>query len=83
VSKWSVLCLFDVRCLYVLFWLMPDIGVVFSSTLVFGPKARDSTAQANGLGLCIFMGLFYTLRGHEWHFLIKTMPEASQPVAVG
>jgi hypothetical protein len=25
----------------------------------------------------------YTLRGHEWHFLIKTMPEASQPVAGG
>jgi len=20
---------------------------------------------------------FYTLRGHEWHFLIETMPEAS------
>ena len=27
--------------------------------------------------------LFYTLCGHEWHFLIKTMPEASQPVAGG
>ncbi len=25
----------------------------------------------------------YTLRGHEWHFLIETMPEASQPVAGG
>jgi hypothetical protein len=25
----------------------------------------------------------YTLSGHEWHFLIKTMPEASQPVAGG
>jgi hypothetical protein len=33
-------------------WLMPDIGVVFSSTLVFGPKDRDSKAQANGLRLC-------------------------------
>jgi hypothetical protein len=25
--------------------------VVFSSTIVLGPKARDSKAQANGLGL--------------------------------
>jgi hypothetical protein len=26
------------------------------------------------------IGRMYTLRGHEWHFLIETMPEASQPV---
>ena len=25
----------------------------------------------------------YTLRGHEWHFLIKRMPEVSQPLAGG
>jgi hypothetical protein len=31
--------------------LIPDSGVVFSSTIVLGPKARDSKAQANGLGL--------------------------------
>jgi hypothetical protein len=29
------------------------------------------------------IGRMYTLRGHEWHFLIETMPEASQPVAAG
>ena len=27
--------------------------------------------------------LSYTLRGHEWHFLIESMPEASQLVAGG
>jgi hypothetical protein len=32
-------------------WLIPGSGVVFSSTIVLGPKARDSKAQANGLGL--------------------------------
>jgi hypothetical protein len=31
--------------------LIPDSGVVFSGTIVLGPKARDSKAQANGLGL--------------------------------
>jgi hypothetical protein len=46
------------------------------------------------VALCVFshtglrngdnkIGLMYTLRGHEWHFLIETMPEASQPVAGG
>ena len=34
--------------------LIPDSGVVFSSTIVLGPKARDSKAQANGLGLCLW-----------------------------
>ncbi len=29
------------------------------------------------------IGRMHTLRGHEWHFLIETMPEASQPVAAG
>jgi hypothetical protein len=29
---------------------MPNFRVVFSCTIVFGPKARDSKAQANGLG---------------------------------
>jgi len=32
------------------FWHIPDFREVFSSTIVFGPKARDSKAQANGLG---------------------------------
>jgi hypothetical protein len=30
---------------------MPDSGVAFSSTIVFGPKARASKVQANGLEL--------------------------------
>jgi hypothetical protein len=32
-------------------WLIPDIGVVYSSTFGFGPKPRDSIAHAHGPGL--------------------------------
>ena len=46
-------------------WLMPDIGVVFSSTIVFGPKALNSRAQANGLGICVAPEIACGLKGRD------------------
>ena len=39
--------------------------MVFSSTIVFGPKARDSTAQANGLGICEAPEIACGLKGRD------------------
>ena len=50
---------------HVSFWLMPDIGVVFSSTFVFGPKALNSRAQANGLGICVAPEIACGLKGRD------------------
>jgi len=46
-------------------WLMPNIGVAFSSTIVFGPKALNSRAQANGLGICDAPEIAYGLKGRD------------------
>jgi hypothetical protein len=46
------------------YWLIPDSGVVFSSTIFSGLKVRDSTAQAKDLVVIShllgnFLGLKY------------------------
>jgi hypothetical protein len=50
--------------------------------LVLQNKSKVRHVRGHDLHKMLFYA-FYTLRGHEWHFLIKTMPEASQPVAGG